>query len=176
MKWIALFSQTGSEIVQISERLHRYPDVIVTNNQDLDSVNQDIFGKTQVRFLPEKPHEGDYNGCLSTNALVTMHGWLRILPPDICDAYKIYNGHPGLITKYPELKGKDPQKKAVELGLDTSGCVIHEATSEVDGGNIAADIEVSIKGLTEDETINVLHDTSVDLWIRFLKEHFKRYK
>ena len=48
------------------------------------------------------------------NTLITLNGWLRIVPPDKCAKYNIYNGHPGLITKYPELKGKDPQQRMWE--------------------------------------------------------------
>ena len=43
--------------------------------------------------------------------LITLHGYLRIIPENICKQCKhIYNGHPGLINMYPELKGKDPQE------------------------------------------------------------------
>ena len=31
--WIALFSQTGSEIVNISKKLERRPDLVITNNR-----------------------------------------------------------------------------------------------------------------------------------------------
>ena len=33
-KWICFFSQTGSEIVEVSKRLKRLPDFIITNNND----------------------------------------------------------------------------------------------------------------------------------------------
>ena len=35
--WVALFSQTGSEIARLRERLGRWPDTIITNNSDVDS-------------------------------------------------------------------------------------------------------------------------------------------
>ena len=31
--WIALFSQTGSEIVNVSKRLDRRPDLVITNDR-----------------------------------------------------------------------------------------------------------------------------------------------
>ena len=31
MKWVAFFSQTGSEIVNISKTINRWPDLVVTN-------------------------------------------------------------------------------------------------------------------------------------------------
>ena len=70
------------------------------------------------------------------NAIVTLHGWLRIVPPYVCERSKIYNGHPGLITKYPELKGKDPQEKAFKLKHKTIGCVLHKVSAGVDEGKI----------------------------------------
>ena len=41
-------------------------------------------------------------------------------PGEVCEKRNIYNGHPGLITQYPQLKGKDPQQKAIDLGLEYS--------------------------------------------------------
>ena len=37
------------------------------------------------------------------SVFVTLHGYLRILPPDFTKASNIYNGHPGAIEQYPEL-------------------------------------------------------------------------
>ena len=37
-----LFSQTGSEIVDISEKIGRWPDVIITNSQDYNKINNNI--------------------------------------------------------------------------------------------------------------------------------------
>ena len=33
-KWITLFSQTGSEVVDLALHFDRWPDIIVTNNSD----------------------------------------------------------------------------------------------------------------------------------------------
>ena len=43
--WIAFFSQTGSEIVDISKSLKRWPDVIVTNERParLRTINAEIL-------------------------------------------------------------------------------------------------------------------------------------
>ena len=32
-RWIAMFSQTGSEIAALAKHLGKWPDVIVTNNE-----------------------------------------------------------------------------------------------------------------------------------------------
>ena len=174
MHWVALFSQTGSEIYQVSERLGVFPDQIICNGQDFDKINKDLIGCAPIHFTDSKPTVEQYLELFPKDALITMHGWLRIVPGEVCEKRNIYNGHPGLITKHPELKGKDPQLKAIELGHNVGGCIIHEATAELDGGPIAAVSErVYIKDLTEDQVFEALHRTSVDMWVKFLTDKFK---
>ena len=134
-KWIAFFSQTGSEIADISESLGRWPDVIVTNDrpEHLRTIDERIEKKGYFTWA-NKPSEEDYISLLEAypDAIVTLHGWLRIVPEYVCERSKIYNGHPGLITKYPELKGKDPQVRAFESKHKTMGCVLHKVVAGVD--------------------------------------------
>tara|TARA_R110002051_G_scaffold213920_4_gene278794 strand:+ start:2111 stop:2644 length:534 start_codon:yes stop_codon:yes gene_type:complete len=171
--WVALFSQTGSEIHQVSEKVGRYPDMILCNKQDdFESINSNLIGKTSIIFTDKVPTIDQYLQHIPEDALVTMHGWLRIVPGEVCDKRNIYNGHPGLITKYPELKGKDPQLKAYKLELQTSGCIIHKVIAEVDSGDVILEKEVSIKGLQLGRVIENLHDTSVELWCEFLTDKF----
>jgi phosphoribosylglycinamide formyltransferase-1 len=169
--WIALFSQTGSEIVEVSKLLNRWPDLIITNERPvhLRKIHPALEGK--VVFVENKPTEEELGLVLGQygNPLVTLHGWLRIMPSYICNRFEIYNGHPGLITKYPELKGKDPQQKAFDLELESSGCVVHKVTEGVDEGKILLDREVSLKGLEIGEVFTILHRISVSLWVEFLK-------
>ena len=169
--WIALFSQTGSEIVEVSKLLNRWPDLIITNERPdhLRKIHPALEGK--VVFVENKPTEEELFSILSqySDPVITLHGWLRIMPAVICNRFEIYNGHPGLITEYPELKGKDPQQKAFDLGLESSGCVIHEVTEGVDEGRILRSRKVSIKGLEIGELFHILHQISISLWVDFLK-------
>ena len=171
-KWIAFFSKSGSEIAELSDRLGRWPDLIITNRTNLDGCNPEII-KRKVVFIKNYPSEIEYtnsiNSFWSTDLFITLHGYMRILPKKICETYEIYNGHPGLITKYPDLKGKDPQSKAYLKAYKTSGCVIHKVTAEVDDGEVLAEVEVPIGG-TLDNTISILHKNSIDLWEKFLME------
>ncbi|MAF36037.1 hypothetical protein CL622_02870 [archaeon] len=172
MKWVALFSQTGSEIHQVSEELGRYPDIILCNKKDdFDSINKGLIDsrKSIVIFTSAKPTVDEYLTYIPEDALVTMHGWLRIVPGEVCQKRNIYNGHPGLITTYPELKGKDPQERAFKAGMEYGGCVIHKAVAEVDAGAILSEATIPIGGLTLDEVYTTLHKVSVNLWIDFLK-------
>ena len=38
MRWAALFSQTGSEICNLSEKLGRYPDLVISDNTDENKI------------------------------------------------------------------------------------------------------------------------------------------
>ena len=127
--WIAFFSQTGSEIVNISKTLGKEPDLIVTNERP-DHLRKINEGIELCYMMSNKPTLADYKNILSAykNPLITLHGWLRIVPEEIATEYEIFNGHPGLITIYPDLKGKDPQMKAFEANYKTKESVIHRLT------------------------------------------------
>ena len=67
-RWIALFSQTGSEIVEISERLNKWPDAIITNNSDYNKIHPSIqkrgfikINQTQARTLNILHRYAQYN-------------------------------------------------------------------------------------------------------------------
>lgn len=172
MRWVALFSQTGSEIVEVSEALGDYPDLCVTNQQDLTKIRKELYENCAMKVTDKQVPPQQYYQLIGTpvDTIVTLNGWLRIVPPEICSAYEMYNGHPGLITKHPQLKGKDPQKKAFDLQLTTSGCIIHQVTPEVDGGEILLEREVRIQNMTLPAIFTILHNTSVNLWVEFLAQ------
>jgi len=167
--WIALYSHTGSEIYNISNRLSTQPDLVITNN----STGNDKLTCQCVKTSP-RPEAVDYRTIFETidsNPIVTLHGWMRIVPGEICEEYDIYNLHPGLITQYPELKGKDPQEQVFNtLNIPQYvGCVIHRATEELDSGEIIMSRRVlntypSVKLLT-----HALHDMAGDMWVDFFE-------
>lgn len=172
MKHYAFFSQTGSEIATIARRLGRWPDKIITNQRPdrLRTISPKLAG-IDIIYLSNKPTVEEYLEVLGTEPCkVTLHGWLRIMPPEVIAIHpNMFNGHPGLITEHPILKGKDPQEKAYNLGLTVSGCVIHQVTVGVDEGPILEERMVEIKNLSLDEVYSELHKTSIDLWVEFLK-------
>lgn len=174
--WIALFSHTGSEIVKISKITETTPDLIVTNKTNLTGVHKDIKSCKSVK---SKPSVRDYKKLFGNdNPIITMHGWMRIVPPEICEQYDIYNLHPGLITESPELKGKDPQQKVFEmLNMPQNvGCVIHKASAEVDSGEII----MTRRTLNHFNTVNiltdVLHNMATEMWVEFFQNKlFNRF-
>ena len=176
-KWITFFSQTGSEIADISESLGRWPDVIVTNERPDHLRTIDPRIEKQGYFTwGNKPTEEEYIELLEKfpNAIVTLHGWLRIMPAYVCERSKIYNGHPGLITEYPELKGKDPQIRAFE-GIKegkypTAGAVLHKVVAGVDEGKVIAEERFNTFQLELDDLFRILRDRSLFMWHNFLKK------
>jgi len=177
-EWYAFFSQTGNELAKIIQLTGKEPTKIITNlsvEQVKEKVNPWLYEnyKHKLMYLPNRPTVHDYINAIGYHPeykLLTMHGWLRILPPTICFKYKAFNGHPGLITKYPELRGKDPQIKAYMGNYISGGCVIHEITPELDEGPICLSEEVLLDDLSLDETFLILYQTSLNLWIEFFKE------
>ena len=168
-KWIALFSHTGSEIVNITNRLGTAPDLIITNNKPgTDTIHEGI---RDVTYTAAKPTVEEYESLFEQDSIVTLHGWMRIVPGSICDNYDIYNLHPGLIDEYPELKGKDPQQQVFNM-LNTPshvGCVIHRATAELDAGPIVMTRRVINHYATPNILINVLHEMASDMWVDFFE-------
>ena len=39
MRWVAFFSQTGGEIINLSRELKNSPDVIITNNPKIETLD-----------------------------------------------------------------------------------------------------------------------------------------
>jgi len=182
--WIAFFSQTGSEIYNVSNALGIYPDAIVTNKPDLNGINKELLGvtafrehklnKTILNFLPAKPVTSNYLKILKCyeNPVITLHGYLRIIPKEICEQYEIYNLHPGLINHYPALKGFNPQERAFKDNYKVAGCVIHKVVPEVDAGEIIMSQGIDIQALSLPQVYEKLHEVAFDLW----KSFFTGYK
>lgn len=171
-KHVAFFSQTGKEIVDISKQLGRWPDLIVTNErpEHFRVISQEL--KDRVTFISNKPTVEELELVLSgyEDAVITLHGWLRIMPAQVCEKYNILNGHPGLITEYSHLVGKDPQIRAFEEKLPIMGCVLHKVTAGVDEGPVIAEERFNAIDITEEEMWKVTRDRSLYLWLNFLRK------
>ncbi len=168
-KWTAFFSHTGSEIYNISRKINRLPDRIVTNNKPgATCINKNIASNTDIVYTSNRPEIEDYERIILEDSIVTLHGWMRIVPGKICKDYEIYNLHPGLITKYPELKGADPQKKVAEETIkeyDLIGCVIHRVTSGVDEGPVVSECSTRNNVYGIQSLTDKLHEMATDLWV-----------
>jgi folate-dependent phosphoribosylglycinamide formyltransferase PurN len=180
--WIAFFSQSGTELNNIIYHTGKIPAAIITNRQTDEGINPVLKqekdkGSLNWITLPKNPESKDYKKVLKPfkDPLITLHGYLRIIPKDICKKYKhIYNLHPGLITEYPDLKGKDPQLRAVKAGYNTAGVVIHKVIPAVDEGEIIASHAINIRGLTEEDVITQLHSLGSIMWYQFFRDYEHR--
>ena len=179
--WTAMFSRTGYELAEIIKRLGIMPNNIICNKNVLESITcpelLKIIDANKIKFhrTTKAPAAGDYNKIFknNTNQIITLHGWMRIVPPAICDKYEIYNGHPGLITKYPELKGKDPQIRAFNGGYPEIGTVIHKVVAEVDSGEVLATASLPNSYDSADGIFDVLREMSITLWCDILMDKLK---
>lgn len=181
MHWTSFFSQTGSEIVEIATALNRWPDTICTNKsiKEICDINPILLEKCfdKIYFLKDRPTIEEYSTVLRTTRIqsniITLNGYLRIIPKQICEYNIIYNGHPGDIVTHPELKGYNPQEKAFKLKIKNTGSVIHNVTPEVDDGAVVAIKKCNIDLKSLDNTYKILHKNSIRLWVEFLSEYFK---
>ena len=172
-QWIAFFSQTGAEIADLAEALGQWPTRIITNKrpENLRKIDARIIEQGYIE-LPNKPKDSEYLDVLQyfQDPIITLHGWLRIMPEDICKSYSIFNGHPGLITEYPELKGKDPQIRAYEGKYPVAGAVLHKVTAGVDEGKVIMEERFNAWNLELDDLFRILRDRSLYMWSQFLKK------
>ena len=173
-KWFAFFSHTGTEILNISKDLGIAPDCIITNRAPGD-INKELTKLSVVQYTRPNPGSGEYETHLSDcrgKCICTLHGWMRIVPERVCTQYEMYNLHPGLITEYPELKGKDPQARVSE---DHShiGLVIHKVDPGVDSGEVI--LESSTPNVySGTETITkTLHDMARYAWGDFFRQYLQ---
>ena len=86
-KWVALFSQTGQEIIDITNQIDRVPDLIISNNHPSNVEN--IVKGVEYRWLISSEEYKTLDILDEVvddpeNTLITLNGWLRIVPPDKC--------------------------------------------------------------------------------------------
>jgi phosphoribosylglycinamide formyltransferase-1 len=97
-------------------------------------------------------------------SLAVLAGFMRIFSHVFLDAfpYGILNIHPALLPAFP---GMHVQQKALDYGVRFSGCTVHFADEELDGGPIILQAVVPI----------LEGDDSDQLAARILKEEHRIY-
>lgn len=181
VKWLSFVSQTGGEALNIYNTLKRLDiDIqltIATNHPENLKADISEHRDIIVVILPTSPNSSDYEEVINRNNfdIITLNGWLRIIPQDIANKYVIYNGHPGNIIDYPELKGKDPQVRAFLRRLNPIGSIIHKVDPEVDSGEVLLHTYkvVNYGELSYNDFCDTLKTMSLDLWINFFLDNLK---
>lgn len=89
--------------------------------------------------------------------LVCLAGYLRIMTPDLVDAYpgRIMNIHPALLPSFggKDMWGHHVHQAVLDYGCKVSGCTVHFVSLETDGGPIILQHAVPVE---EDDTPEVL--------------------
>lgn len=159
---VALFSQTGSEIKRLRDSGVVF-DLVYTNSTDNMRYYKNV---PDALYLEHKDLMEALLSLPRIDLTITLHGYLRIIPPNVCERLNIYNGHPGLITYYPWLKGINPQERVVK-DMEWMGSVVHKVTAGVDEGKVL--FESKVKNTGEDP-YNVLSETSFKAWRKFFEQ------
>jgi folate-dependent phosphoribosylglycinamide formyltransferase PurN len=126
--------------------------------------------KGPYKQLSHSKIEKNLRETVSEGDMVTLHGYLRILSPDVCDLpCTILNGHPAPLHLAPDLKGKDPQDRIFEM-KHPLGTVIHEVTSVVDDGEVLYYNDAVNDCDTVDDVYASQKILSFRLWLQCLQE------
>ncbi len=82
--------------------------------------------------------------------IVCLDGYMRVLTEEFLEeAPMTLNVHPSLLPAFP---GRDAHRQVLEAGVRTTGCTVHVATEEVDGGPIVTQEPVPVyEGDTESD-------------------------
>lgn len=178
VKWYSLFSHTGSETETLWEKCSDklQLEAAITNNSDYEGPLPYIK-LISARYINEWLMEP---GNVEPNSLVTLNGYMRILPAEVINylrsiGCKVWNIHPAPIWAYPELKGADPQERLYEGILDGKytliGVVIHEVEPEVDGGKILYwSVRFADPSITKAQLYEDLHEMGTNLWLQAIEE------
>jgi len=179
LNWSVFISQSGSEIKKISEILEIIPKIIITNNKNkMNTEVIEYFKKysCEVREIPYNPLLAHFSQeDILDSKLITLHGFLRIIPKEFINEYKgeMFNGHPALISKYPELKGLNKQEDVYynKDKYSVMGSVIHRVTPILDDGEIVREVSIVNDVNSLEDAYTKLKETSLISWILFLKEY-----
>ena len=157
-----LISGSGSNMVQLIKSMDNnhpaFPSVVISNKPNATGIKkaQDLGIPTEI--ICENFHKS--NGLVFESKLrkilnryevkiICLAGFMRILSKDFVEIFKgrILNIHPSLLPKY---KGLNTHARALASNEQFAGCSVHLVTSELDGGPVLAQSQISI-----DKTDNV---------------------
>lgn len=178
--WVVLFSRSGKEIADLYEQTGRMPDAVLTNNLNMNTWDARLQPGCPIQYPIFIPFEERKDYVADTlrephyrDALITLHGYMKIIPKDLCESREIWNGHPGLINYYSELRGKDPQEKTWEniSSYQFIGSVVHRVTDKIDDtSTIKNYCMVNNTCKSKEDLYNTLRRTSLVSWLQFFDD------
>jgi phosphoribosylglycinamide formyltransferase-1 len=154
-KIAVLFSGKGSNFAHIVNTLHQKEcDVVValTNNPDAEGIQIARAASIPLEIIDSKAYETreafdtevvdrlkQYNP-----ELTVLAGFMRILTPIFTEQIKSINLHPSLLPRH---KGLNAIERSYQDTYPTGGVSVHYVTSELDGGEIILQKEITKEGL-----------------------------
>ena len=151
-----LISGSGSNMVQLIKSMDdshpAFPSIVISNKPHAAGIKkaQDFSIPTQIiddNF--EKSNGLDFESKLKELLnkyevkIICLAGFMRILSKDFIKLFegRILNIHPSLLPKY---KGLNTHARALASNEQFAGCSVHLVTSELDGGPVLAQTQISI--------------------------------
>jgi phosphoribosylglycinamide formyltransferase-1 len=158
-KVVILFSGAGTNMAYILEKLQGvYIDVVLALTDNPNAKGIDIARSNNIPYQVIEPKDyvsrEAYDEILVKRIqekcpkLVFLAGFMRILTPIFTDKIEAINLHPSLLPKH---KGLRAIEKSYQDESSKGGVSVHWVSSELDGGEVIAQIEVSKNGLSFDE-------------------------
>ena len=151
-----LISGSGSNMVQLIKSMDdnhpAFPSIVISNKPNAAGIKkaQDLGIPTQIineNFAKSNGlgFEAELTEILNRHEvkIICLAGFMRILSKDFIDVFKgrILNIHPSLLPKY---KGLNTHARALASNEQFAGCSVHLVTSELDGGPVLAQTQISI--------------------------------
>jgi len=135
--------------------------LVISNNSDAYALERAKKEKIDNYHVSEyKYKEGFIDKLLELLAkyeinLVLLAGYMKKLPKEIVERYKVLNIHPALLPKYGGrgMYGERVHKAVLEAKEKESGCTVHVVDEHYDNGKILNQIKVSV---LEDDTVETL--------------------
>ena len=162
-----LFSGKGSNFAYIVKHLHlKELEVVValTNNPNAEGIVVAKEYAIPLEIVDPKAYQNreDFDEAVVEKLrsykvdLTVLAGFMRILTPVFTETVKSVNLHPSLLPRH---KGLNAIEKSFYDGFENGGVTVHYVSSELDGGEIILQKEISKKGLdfeAYDKKIRVL--------------------
>jgi phosphoribosylglycinamide formyltransferase 1 len=101
--------------------------------------------------------------------LVVLAGFMELLAPEFLERFpnRVINVHPALLPAFP---GAHPIKDQIAYGVKVGGVTVHFVDDGVDSGPVILQEAVRLpQGATEEEVLDVLHDTEHELLPRAIR-------
>ncbi len=135
--------------------------LVISNNSDAYALERAKKEKIDNYHVSEyKYKEGFIDRLLELLAkyeinLVLLAGYMKKLPKEIVERYKVLNIHPALLPKYGGrgMYGERVHKAVLEAKEKESGCTVHVVDEHYDNGKILNQIKVPV---LEDDTVETL--------------------